>query len=132
MTRRAIFDNKLLPYALLAPQLAITIVFFFWPAGQAIVQSLLRQDPFGLRTTFVWFENFAHVLGNPTYLNALGITLVFSATVILVAMASGLLLAVTADKGIRGAGIYKTLLIWPYAVAPAVAASLWLFIFHPS
>ncbi len=96
------------------------------------MQSLLRQDPFGLRTTFVWFENFAHVLGNPTYLNALGITLVFSATVILVAMASGLLLAVTADKGIRGAGIYKTLLIWPYAVAPAVAASLWLFIFHPS
>ena len=132
MTRRAIFDNKLLPYALLAPQLAITIVFFFWPAGQAILQSLLRQDPFGLRTTFVWFENFAHVLGDPFYLSALRVTLLFSAAVILLAMASGLLLAVTADTGIRGSGIYKTLLIWPYAVAPAVAASLWLFIFHPT
>lgn len=132
MTRRAVFDNRLLPYALLTPQLAVTIVFFFWPAGQAVLQSLLRQDPFGLRTTFVWFENFAHVLGDPNYLNALGITLIFSATVILLAMASGLLLAVTAEAGIRGSGIYKTLLIWPYAVAPAVAASLWLFIFHPS
>lgn len=132
MTRRAIFDNKLLPYALLAPQLAVTIVFFFWPAGQAIVQSVLRQDPFGLRTTFVWFENFAHVLGDPFYLNALSVTLVFSAAVIFVAMSAGLLLAATADKGIRGSGLYTTLLVWPYAVAPAVAASLWLFIFHPT
>ena len=72
MTRRAVFDNKLLPYALLAPQLAITLVFFFWPAGQAIVQSVLRQDPFGLRTTFVWFENFAHVLGETLRRAAVG------------------------------------------------------------
>ncbi len=132
MTRRAVFDNKLLPYALLAPQLAITIVFFFWPAGQAVLQSALRQDPFGLRTTFVWLENFAHVLGDPAYLNALGVTLVFSAAVILLAMSSGLLLAVTADKGIRGSGVYKTLLLWPYAIAPAVSGSLWFFILHPS
>jgi sn-glycerol 3-phosphate transport system permease protein len=132
MTRRAIFDNKVLPYALLAPQLAITLVFFFWPAGQAIFQSLVRQDPFGLRTQFVWFENFATVLGDESYLNALGVTFVFSAAVMALAMGSGLLLAVTADKQIRGATLYKTLLIWPYAVAPAVAASLWLFIFHPS
>jgi sn-glycerol 3-phosphate transport system permease protein len=132
MRRRAIFDNKVLPYALLAPQLAITLVFFFWPAGQAVFQSLVRQDPFGLRTQFVWFENFATVLGDESYLNALGVTVVFSAAVMALAMGSGLLLAVTADKQIRGATLYKTLLIWPYAVAPAVAASLWLFIFHPS
>lgn len=132
MSRRVTFKNKLLPYALLAPQLAVTIIFFFWPAGQAIYQSVIRQDPFGLRTTFVWFENFTNVLSDPAYLGSLRITLVFSAAVIAVAMGSGLLLAVTADKGMRGAGVYKTLLMWPYAVAPAVAASLWLFIFHPS
>jgi len=132
MTRRAIFDNKLLPYLLVAPQLAITLIFFFWPAGQAIYQSLIRQDPFGLRTQFVWFENFATVLGDPAYRGALGITLIFSAAVIGLAMLSGLLLAVTADQQIRGAGVYKMLLMWPYAVAPAVAASLWLFVFHPS
>ena len=132
MTRRAIFDNKLLPYLLVAPQLAITLIFFFWPAGQAIYQSLIRQDPFGLRTQFVWFENFTTVLGDPAYRGALGITLIFSAAVIGLAMLSGLLLAVTADQQIRGAGVYKMLLMWPYAVAPAVAASLWLFVFHPS
>jgi sn-glycerol 3-phosphate transport system permease protein len=132
VTRRAVFDNKLLPYVLLTPQLVITIIFFFWPAWQAVYQSLLRQDPFGLRTSFAWFENFTHVLGEATYLNAVGITTLFSLAVIVLAMGSGLLLAVTADKGIRGAALYKTLLIWPYAVAPAVSASLWLFIFHPS
>jgi len=132
MTRRAIFDNKLLPYLLVAPQLAITLIFFFWPAGQAIYQSLLRQDPFGLRTQFVGFENFTTVLGDPAYRGALGITLIFCAAVIGLAMLSGLLLAVTADQQIRGAGVYKMLLMWPYAVAPAVAASLWLFVFHPS
>jgi len=132
MTRRAIFDNKLLPFVLVAPQLAITLVFFFWPAGQAIYWSLLRQDPFGLRTEFVWFENFTHVLGDPSYRGALGVTFLFSSAVIGLAMLSGLLLAVTADQEIRGAAIYKALLMWPYAVAPAVAASLWLFIFHPA
>ncbi len=132
MTRRATFDNRLLPYVLVAPQLAITLVFFFWPAGQAIYQSLLRQDPFGLRTSFVWFENFAVVLGDPGYLGALGTTLLFSTAVIAVAMLSGLLLAFTTDQQIRGAGVYKMLLMWPYAVAPAISASLWLFIFHPT
>ncbi len=132
MQRRAIFGNKVLPYLLLAPQLAVTIIFFFWPAGQALYFSVMRQDPFGLRTTFVWFENFTTVLGDPFYLGSLRVTLLFSGAVILIAMGSGLLLAVTADKQIRGAGVYKMLLMWPYAVAPAVAASLWLFIFHPS
>jgi sn-glycerol 3-phosphate transport system permease protein len=132
MTRRVVFPNKVLPYLLLAPQLVIVLVFFYWPAGQAIVQSVVRQDPFGTRTAFVWFENFRMVLGDPSYLGALRTTMVSSAAIILLAMSAGLLLAVTADKPIRGAGVYKTLLLWPYAVAPAVAAALWLFIFHPS
>jgi len=132
MNRRAVFPNRLLPYLLVAPQLAVVVVFFYWPAVQAVIQSVLRQDPFGLRTSFVALENFRTVLTDPFYLNALRVTVMFSVAVILLAMSSGLLLAVTADKQIRGAGVYKTLLIWPYAVAPAVAAALWLFIFHPT
>jgi sn-glycerol 3-phosphate transport system permease protein len=132
MTRRSIFPNRFLPYLLVAPQLAVVLVFFYWPAAQAVVQSVIRQDPFGLSTRFVGLENFRAVLTDPAYLNALRVTTLFSAAVILVAMSSGLLLAVTADQEIRGAGLYKTLLIWPYAVAPAVAAALWLFIFHPT
>lgn len=132
MQRRVIFSNKLLPYLLLAPQLAITSVFFFWPAFQAIYQSLLLQDPFGLRTQFVWFENFTTVLSNPLYLQSAKTTVIFAFSVTALAMSSALLLAYLADRQIRGSGIYKTLLIWPYAVAPAVAAVLWLFIFHPS
>jgi len=132
MTRRVVFPNKVLPYLLLAPQMVVVLVFFYWPAGQAIVQSVVRQDPFGTRTAFVWLENFRMVLGDPSYLGALRTTVLSSAAIIFLAMAAGLLLAVTADKPLRGAGVYKTLLLWPYAVAPAVAAALWLFIFHPS
>jgi sn-glycerol 3-phosphate transport system permease protein len=130
--RRVVFDNRVLPYLLLAPQLAVTLVFFFWPAGQAVYQALMRQDPFGLSARFVWFENFAEVLGDPLYLNSVRLTVVFSFAVIALAMAAGLGLAVMADRQIRGAAVYKMLLMWPYAVAPAVAAALWLFIFHPS
>jgi sn-glycerol 3-phosphate transport system permease protein len=132
MQRRAIFNNKLLPYLLLLPQITITLVFFFWPACQAVYQSVLLQDPFGLRTQFVWFENFTTVLSNPLYVDSVKTTFVFTFSVTLIAMSTALLLAFMADKQIRGAGVYKTLLIWPYAVAPAVAAVLWLFIFHPS
>lgn len=132
MQRRVIFNNKLLPYLLLAPQVAITLVFFFWPAAQAIYQSVLLQDPFGLRSQFVWFENFTIVLSNPLYLESVKRTFLFAFSVTAIAMTSALLLAFLADKQIRGAGVYKVLLIWPYAVAPAVAAVLWLFIFHPS
>jgi len=132
MQRRTIFRNRWLPYLLLAPQLAITIVFFFLPAGQAIWQSLLIEDPFGLYSEFVWFENFQVVLSNPLYLEAARVTLLFSVAVTLGAMAPALLLAVMADQVIRGASGYRTLIVWPYAIAPAVAAVLWLFIFHPS
>ena len=132
MQRRAIFDGKLLPYLLLAPQLAITLVFFFWPAVQAVRQSFLLQDAFGLRQRFVGFENFRVVLTDPLYLESVGRTLLFSAAVTLLSMSPALLLAVLADRRLRGTGASRTLLIWPYAVAPAVAAALWLFIFHPS
>ncbi len=132
MQRRVVFDNKLLPYALLAPQLLVTLVFFFWPAGQAVYQSLIRQDPFGLTTRFVWFANLADVLSDPLYRASIRTTLIFSTAVIVIAMSAGLLFAVMADKKIRGSGLYKTMLMWPYAVAPAVAAALWLFIFHPA
>ena len=132
MSPRVIFPNKVLPYLLLAPQLAITLVFFYWPASQALYQSMLREDPFGLRSTFVWFDNFKHVLSDPNYLNSLRVTAVFSLSTALVSMAVALLLAVMADRAVRGRGIYRTLLIWPYAVAPAIAGMLWLFLFNPS
>ena len=132
MRRRVIFHNRLLPYVLLAPQVGVTLVFFFWPAGQAIYQSVLLQDPFGLRTQFVWFENFRVLLTDPLYLDSLQVTLIFSTAVTGLSMGTALLFAVVADMRIRGATTYRTLLTWPYAVAPAVAASLWLFIFHPS
>jgi sn-glycerol 3-phosphate transport system permease protein len=130
--KRVIFNNKGLPYLLLLPQLVVTTVFFFWPAGQAIYQSALLQDPFGLNSRFVWLENFTIVLSNPLYLNAVGNTVVFSLAVTLLSMSAALGLAVLADRPIRFALAYKTLLMWPYAVAPAVAALLWLFVFHPS
>ena len=132
MQKRVIFNNAFLPYLLLLPQMAITLVFFFWPAIEAIRQSVLLQDAFGLRSEFVGLENFAHVLSDPNYLAAMGVTIIFSTAVTLLAMVPALLLAVLADSGIRGASVYKTLLIWPYAVAPAVAAVLWLFMAHPS
>ncbi len=131
MRRRVIFPNKILPYLLLTPQLVITIVFFYWPALQAIYQSVLLQDPFGLRTRFVWLENFQVILTDPLYLGSIQVTLIFSSAVAALSMGVALLLAVMADMKIRGTHIYRMLLMWPYAVAPAVAASLWLFIFHP-
>ncbi len=132
MQRRVIFNNRLLPYLFLTPQIAITIVFFFWPASQAIYQSVLRQDPFGLRTTFVYFDNFRTVLSDPLYIEAVQVTFIFSISVTIFVMALALLFAVMADRHIRGARTYKTMLLWPYALAPAIAAVLWGFIFHPS
>jgi sn-glycerol 3-phosphate transport system permease protein len=132
MRRRTIFRNKLLPYLLLLPQLSITVIFFFWPAAQAVWQSFLIEDPFGLRTEFVWLENYQIALSNPVYLEAARVTVVFSTLTTLFAMLPALLLAVMADQVIRGATGYRTLIIWPYAIAPAVAAVLFLFTFHPN
>ncbi|HWL83845.1 MAG TPA: sn-glycerol-3-phosphate ABC transporter permease UgpA [Roseomonas sp.] len=131
MRKSVIFKGKLLPLLLMLPQLAITGVFFFWPAGQAIWSSLLREDAFGLNRDFVGLENFAEVVADPTWRGAAENTAVFAFSVAILALAAALLLAVQADKAIRGSHVYKTLLIWPYAVAPAIAAVLWLFLFHP-
>jgi sn-glycerol 3-phosphate transport system permease protein len=131
LRKKVIFKGVALPYLLLLPQLAITAVFFFWPAGQAIYSSFLREDAFGLSRNFVGLENFAEVLEDPNYLGAAYNTVIFSSAVAFSALAVALFLAVQADKAIRGANLYKTLLIWPYAVAPAIAAVLWLFMFHP-
>jgi sn-glycerol 3-phosphate transport system permease protein len=130
--KRVTFAGVLLPALLLAPQLLITCVFFLWPASQAVRQSVLRQDPFGLRTSFVWLDNFARVLGDPGYLHSLQVTVVFSIAVTALGMTTALLLAMMADRVIKGATAYKTVLIWPYAVAPAIAGVLWLFMFNPS
>lgn len=127
-----VFHSKTLPWLLLAPQLAITLVFFFWPAGQAIWQSTQLQDPFGLQSQFVGLENFTRLFDQPSYLNSFRITAIFSALVAIIGLSLSLLLAVKADHVIRGASVYKTLLIWPYAVAPVVAGVLWLFLFSPS
>ena len=132
MEKRAFFRSRWLPYALVAPQLAITIVFFFWPAGQALHQSVLLQDAFGANTEFVGLENFRTLFNDPGYLASFRVTAVFSALVAGFGLGISLLLAVFADRIIRGATAIKTLLIWPYAVAPAIAGVLWLFMFNPT
>lgn len=132
LSPRVTFPNKVLPYALILPQLVIVGIFFYWPASQALYQSVLREDPFGLRSTFVGLANFRRVLADPNYINSLQVTAIFSLAVALLAMAVALLLAVMADKIVRGRGFYRTMLIWPYAVAPAIAGMVWLFMFNPT
>jgi len=107
-------------------------VFFYWPASQAVWQSFLLQDAFGLSTNFVWFENYNDLFGQPEYYRTMLTTLVFSTAVAFLSLSIALLLATQADKQLAGAGVYRTLLIWPYAVAPAVAGVLWIFMFQPS
>ena len=132
MEKRARFESRWLPYALIAPQMAVTLVFFFLPAGQAVYQSLMVQDAFGISTQFVWFENFQDLFRNDQYLASFRVTAVFSFLVAALGLSISLVLAVLADRVVRSAEIYKTLLIWPYAVAPAIAGVLWLFLFNPT
>ena len=132
MEKRARFESRWLPYALIAPQMAITLIFFFLPASQALYQSVFVQDAFGASTQYVWFENFEDLFRNEEYLASFKVTAVFSILVAVLGLSISLVLAVLADWVIRGATVYKTLLIWPYAVAPAVAAVLWLFLFNPT
>jgi sn-glycerol 3-phosphate transport system permease protein len=132
MEKRVTFNNRLLPYALVAPQMLVTAIFFFWPAGQAIYQSAFIPDPFGLRSLFVGFGNFEFLFSDPYYLASFRTTAVFSSLVTGISMGAALWLAVMADRVIKGSGAYRTLLIWPYAVAPAVAGVLWLFMFNPN
>ncbi|MEM7378574.1 MAG: sn-glycerol-3-phosphate ABC transporter permease UgpA [Pseudomonadota bacterium] len=130
MEKRVTFRGLWLPLLLIAPQIVITAVFFFYPAGQAIWQSLFIPDPFGLSMTWVGLGNFDFLLSDPYYRASFGTTAVFSIGVTVVSMGVALLLAVLADRLIKGSGTYRTLLIWPYAVAPAVAGVLWLFMFN--
>jgi sn-glycerol 3-phosphate transport system permease protein len=132
MEKRVRFRSLTLPWLLLAPQLAVIIVFFFWPAGQALLQSLQMQDAFGTSTEFVGMENFTRLFADELYLESFRTTAVFSLLVAVCGITLALLLAVFADRVARGAAVYKTLLVWPYAVAAAVAGVLWLFMFAPS
>ncbi len=130
--KRAYFPAGWLPYVLVAPQLAITLVFFMWPASQAMWQSLLVEDSFGLNVQFVGLLNFRELFADPYYLNSFKVTAVFSVLMTVGALLISLLLAGACDYLVRGARVYQTLLIWPYAVAPVVAAVLWAFIFNPT
>jgi sn-glycerol 3-phosphate transport system permease protein len=132
MQKQTVFQSRLLPYLLVAPQLAVVLIFFYWPAVQAMIQSFQVQDAFGLSTTFVWFENYQDLLADPDYFNAIVRTFVFSFLIALSSLSLALLLAVMADKPLRGGALYRTLLIWPYAIAPPVVGVLWVFMLNPS
>jgi sn-glycerol 3-phosphate transport system permease protein len=132
MEKRVRFRSLTLPWLLLAPQLAVIIVFFFWPAGQALLQSVQMQDAFGTSTEFVGLENFQRLFNDELYIESFRTTAVFSLLVAVCGIGIALLLAVFADRVVRGASVYKTLMVWPYAVAAAVAGVLWLFMFAPS
>jgi sn-glycerol 3-phosphate transport system permease protein len=132
MEKRVTFHERWLPYLLVGPQIVITLVFFFWPSGQALYQSVLIEDAFGGNSKFVWFENFAQLFRDDSYAHSARLTVVFSFLVAAIGLAVSLLLAVMADRVIRGATGYKAFLVWPYAVAPAVAGVLWGFLFNPS
>jgi sn-glycerol 3-phosphate transport system permease protein len=132
MHKRVTFDDKLLPYLLVAPQMIVTIVFFLWPSGQAIWQSMILEDAFGGNTRFVGFANFERLFEDSAYWASVRVTAIFSVLVTVIGLAVSLLLAVMTDRIVRGGEAYKTFLVWPYAVAPAVAAVLWGFLFNPS
>jgi sn-glycerol 3-phosphate transport system permease protein len=132
MEKRVVFRNRVLPYLLLAPQIAVTLVFFIWPASQALLQSFLQEDAFGTSSAFIWLDNFLEIFASAEYRDSFRVTLVFSSAVAGLGLSIALLLAVMADRALRGATAYKTLIIWPYAVAPVVAGVLWFFLFNPT
>ena len=129
--KRVVFKSKWLPWVLIAPQVLIIGAFFFWPAAQALLQSVQQSDAFGISVEWVGLENFRNLWNDPTYLASFKTTAVFSISVAVIGISLSLLLAVFADRVSKGALVYKTLLIWPYAVAPAIAGVLWLFMFAP-
>jgi sn-glycerol 3-phosphate transport system permease protein len=132
MEKRVRFRSPWLPYLLVLPQIAVTLVFFFWPAAETVRYSMLLQDAFASKIQFVWFDNFTTLFQDPHYLASFKLTALFSAVVAISGLTISLLFAVFADRVLRGANVYKTLMIWPYAVAPAVAGILWLFMLSPS
>ncbi|WP_288903838.1 sn-glycerol-3-phosphate ABC transporter permease UgpA [uncultured Sneathiella sp.] len=132
MLKNVHFGPSVLPFLLVFPQIVVTLVFFIWPASQALYQSLLVEDAFGLKTEFVWFKNFEELIHDPLYWSSFEITVVFSFLVAFLSMSFALVLAIFADRVIKGSGAYRTLLIWPYAVAPVTAGALWVFMFNPT
>ena len=132
MEKRVLFRSRWLPWVLLAPQLTVISVFFFWPAAQALLQSFQVQDAFGMSTEWVGLANFQTLLADDNYAESFKTTAVFSVLVAVLGISLSLVLAVFADRIIKGALVYKTLLVVPYAVAPAVAGVLWVFMFSPS
>jgi sn-glycerol 3-phosphate transport system permease protein len=130
--KKVTFQHRWLPWALIAPQLVVVLVFFVWPSGQALFQSLLIEDAFGNSREFVGLKNFAALAADPTYRASFKTTAIFSLLVAGLGMSLSLGLAVCANRVIRGSGLYRTLLIWPYAVAPVVAAMIWVFMFNSS
>lgn len=132
MEKRVFFQSWWLPWVLIAPQVVVIAVFFFWPAAQALLQSLQQSDAFGTSVEWVGLENFRYLWNDASYLASFKTTAIFSALVAGLGLCLSLFLAIFADRVVRGSGLYRTLLIWPYAVAPAVAGVLWLFMFAPS
>jgi sn-glycerol 3-phosphate transport system permease protein len=130
--KRVRFKSWWLPWALIAPQMVIILAFFFWPASQALLYSVQQQDAFGTSTQWVGLANFKSLFADETYLASFQVTAVFSALVAVIGLSLSMLLAVMADRVVKASAFYKTLLIWPYAVAPAIAGVLWLFMFAPS
>lgn len=132
MLKRSRFSNPYLPYLLILPQLLITVVFFFYPAFEALVQAFLLTDPFGQTSQFVWFDNFEFLFDSKEYWKSFGVTFIFSVSTCVVSLSSGLLLAVLTNRVINFRRWVRSLFIWPYAIAPAIAGVLWLYLFHPS
>jgi sn-glycerol 3-phosphate transport system permease protein len=132
MIKRSIFKSRLLPYLLITPQVLVTLIFFYWPATQGLIQSVMLSDPFGQRNRFVWLDNFIAIFSDPLYLKSVGITLGFSLATALTAITLGLFIASLANRALRAKAVIRTMLIWPYAVAPAISGILWLFLLHPS
>jgi sn-glycerol 3-phosphate transport system permease protein len=132
MIKRSFFASKRLPYLLILPQILVTATFFYWPALQGLVQSVMRSDPFGHHSTFIWLENFTALFTDPLYLKSIGTTLFFSASVAAVSISIGLFIATMANRALKAKALIRTMLVWPYAVAPAISGILWLFLLHPS
>ena len=130
--KRTVFRNRWLPYALVAPQLVVTVVFFFWPAFDSLRLSLYRASPFGDRMIFIGLGNFQRLLSDPAYFRSVATSFLFSTLVTVVGLALALLLASLANAKIRGLALYRMLLLWPYGIAPAIAGVVWMFVFHPS
>ena len=132
MLKRSFFTSKYLPYLLILPQTIVILTFFYWPATQALFQSFMLSDPFGVRSQFVWFDNFTRLFGDHLYWKSIGITFFFSFSTALLSISTGLLVAAMANRALKAKAVIRTFLIWPYAIAPAISGIVWLFLFHPS